>query len=156
MSKFEERLGSDLELLENRRFQDDRAGGSDLKARWRAATDAYDLAIVAGAENISQALLLRFLTPQGELADLGHPTYGSRLHELVGEPNTETNRNFAKLFALQALAGEPRVEKVLSAQVRQRASDRGAVDIDLTLKIVRTDTPLNLVFPFSFDAGANA
>jgi phage baseplate assembly protein W len=155
MSEREDRLGSDLELLANRRFQDDRVGGSDLKAR-PSATRAYDLATVAGVENISQALLLRFLTRQGELAPLGHPTYGSQLHRLIGEPNTETNRNLAKLYALQALDGEARVEKVLSARVRQRPSDRGGVDIDLTLKIIDADTPLNLVFPFSFDAGATA
>jgi phage baseplate assembly protein W len=46
-------------------------------------------------DNLKQALLLRFLTPTGELALLGHPDYGSRLSELIGELNNETNRNRA-------------------------------------------------------------
>jgi phage baseplate assembly protein W len=150
MSAFEDRLGRDLELLRDRRFQNDRDVGRDLAVRDTRGR-GKDLTVVAGVENIAQALLLRFLTAEGELEALGHPSYGSRLHELIGEPNTEANRNIAKLHVLRALAQEPRVEKVLSASVSQSRADRGRVDIRLQLKIVAADTPLNLVFPFSFD-----
>ncbi|PUB12421.1 GPW/gp25 family protein [Yoonia sediminilitoris] len=154
MSIDHERLGKDLILLRNRREQAQRDRGQDLQTETRDITGARDLATVTGAENIAQALLLRFLTAEGELAPLGHPHYGSRLHELIGEPNTEANRSLAKLFALRAVQREPRVDKVLSASVRQRTDDRGGVDIDLKLKIVEADTPLNLVVPFFFNAGA--
>ncbi len=154
MSLDHERLGTDLILLRNRRDQAQRDRGRDLMTGTRPGTGGIDLATVDGAKNIAQALLLRFLTFEGELAPLGHPRYGSRLHELIGEPNTEANRSLAKLYALRAVQREPRVEKVLSATVRQRADDRGGVDIDLRLKILDTDSPLNLVVPFFFNSGA--
>lgn len=152
MTRNEALLGQDLLLLRNRRDQNDRDRGRDLSTRARPETGQRDLEIVFGNENISQALLLRFLTAEGEMAALGHPNYGSRLHELIGEPNTEANRNLAKLYALRAVAREPRVEKVLRATVRQRADDRGGVDIEMQLKIVNSETPLNLVTPFFFNA----
>lgn len=154
MSEFEDRLGTDLILLRNRRDQSDRDRGRDLATGERPGTGAIDLATLHGTENIAQALLLRFLTAEGELAPLGHPRYGSRLHELIGEPNTEANRNLAKLYALRAVQREPRVERVLNANVRQRRDDRGGVDIDLRLKILGEDSPLNLVVPFFFNTGA--
>ncbi len=154
MSEFEDRLGTDLELLGDRRVQVERDRGQDLKTTVRPTTGKLDLRTIHGVENISQALLLRFLTRAGELAELGHPTYGSRLHELIGEVNNETNRNLAKLHVLQSLREEPRVERVLSAEVRQNAADRGAVDIVLKLKIIGQDTPLNFVVPFVFNESA--
>ena len=65
-----------------------------------------DFGTVEGKDNLGQALIRRLLTPKGELAALGHPAYGSRLHEVIGEPNTETTRNLAKLFVLEALKAE--------------------------------------------------
>jgi phage baseplate assembly protein W len=156
MSEFERRLGTDLRLLRNLEAQNDRDVGRDLITRRRPGSGLVDLMPVAGVDNIAQALLLRFLTRRGELAPLGHASYGSRLHELIGEPNTETNRNRAKVYVLQSLAEEPRVASVLKAQVRVRPSNRGAIDIDLELKIIDQDQPLNLVFPFFLDAGASA
>lgn len=153
MTLIEERLGTDLLLLRNRRYQSDRDRGRDLATRTRPETGLVDLTPLPGIENIAQALLLRFLTAEGELAPLGHPGYGSRLHELIGEPNTEANRNLAKLYALRAVKREPRVERVLAANVRQRTDDRGGVDIELKLKILKEDSPLNLVVPFFFNAG---
>lgn len=152
MTRNQALLGQDLLLLRNRRDQNARDRGRDLSTKDRPETGQRDLELVFGNENIAQALLLRFLTAEGELTALGHPTYGSRLHELIGAPNTEANRNLAKLFALRAVAREPRVEKVLRADVRQRADDRGGVDIDMQLRIVGSETPLNLVAPFFFTA----
>ena len=54
-----------------------------------------DLGVVSGLDNLGQAVILRLLTPKGELAPLAHPEYGSRLHELVGRQNTATTRNLA-------------------------------------------------------------
>ena len=150
MTAFEARLGTDLELLRNRKKQNDRDVGRDLSTT-QAGEFGIDFAVISGSENIAQALLLRFLTVEGELARLGHPDYGSRLSELIGKLNTETNRNLAKLHVLRALSREPRVQAVLSASVTQAPSDRSRVDIALSLKIIGSDTPLNLVFPFSFD-----
>src|SRR5919197_1077366 len=96
---------------------------------------------------------LWLLAPQGEVSVLGHPDYGSRLYELIGELNDVTNRNRARMYVLQALAAEPRVAKVSSLQVTQTL-DRVGVLVEMTLEVIDSDTPLNLVFPFSFEGGA--
>lgn len=149
------RFGTDLQLLVNLQAQDDRHRGSDLQLRTRPETNQTDLQLLGEVGNLQQALLLRFLTPLGELAQLGHSDYGSRLFELIGELNNETNRNRAKLFVLIALAGEPRVKQVLDVTVTQNAALRDAIDISVTLKAIDSDTPLNLVFPFFLDGGSS-
>ncbi|MGB9366930.1 MAG: hypothetical protein WCE79_13055 [Xanthobacteraceae bacterium] len=138
-------FGTDLRLLGDLLRQNDRAGGNDLK-RVRNKADEYDLERLEQVENLQQALLLRFLTRQGELTALGHPDYGSRLYTLIGELNNATNRNRAKLFVLEALAAEPRVARVISVDVRAGARDR--IDISVALQAIESDTPLNFVFPF--------
>jgi len=149
-----ERFGADLHLLRNLDLRkSNRDPGSDLATRRRDLTQRIDLDTLAGGDNLVQALFLRFLTPAGELAILGHPSYGSRLAELIGEPNTETNRNRAKLFVLQSLAEEPRVKKVLDVKVTQNPRDRTVMDIKISLLPVDSDTPLNLVFPFFLEGG---
>lgn len=148
-----ERWGKDLWLLRNLREQYDRHPGRDLLATERLETGFVDLGTVSDVSNLQQALLLRFLTQQGELEALGHPTYGSRLHLLIGEPNTETNRNRAKLYVLEALGQEPRVDEVLSVTVETNPANRGRLDIDITLRPIFSDTVLNLVFDFSVEDG---
>jgi|SRR5579859_935160 len=147
------RFGTDLRLLGNLESQYDRNRGSDLFTAKRPQTGKEDLATLEGAENLQQALLLRFLTPMGEMAILGHPDYGSRLFELIGELNNDTNRNRAKMFVLQSIAEEPRVKQVLSISVKQNAQDRAGVDISMSLLSIASDTPLNLVFPFFLEGG---
>ncbi|MCZ7627058.1 MAG: GPW/gp25 family protein [Candidatus Methylomirabilis sp.] len=106
------RLGTDLRLLlDLEHVKSSRDPGHDLTIRRRPETEQVDLDTWSSVDNLVQALFLRFLTPAGELAILGHPNYGSRLAELIGELNNETNRNRAKLYVLQALADEPRVKK---------------------------------------------
>ncbi len=154
MSENHARFGTDLHLLPDLdRQHSSRDPGHDLIVTTRAATGQVDLETITGADNLVQALLLRFLTPQGELTVLGHSTYGSRLFELIGERNTETNRNRAKLFVLQALADEPRVKKVQSVQVTQNRAHREQIDIEVSLIAVDSDIPLNLVFPFFLEGG---
>lgn len=148
------RFGTDIRLLGNLEHQAQRERGADLRTVIRPASSAVDLEPVSGVENLQQALLLRLLTPTGELAVLGHPGYGSRLHELIGEPNTQTNRDRAKLFALQALLAEPRVKEVRSLTVTTRRDRPNHIDIKARLAVLDEDTDLNLVFPFEFDGGA--
>lgn len=153
MNESEERWGTDLRLLGNLEQQNDRERGSDLYARRVPGTGAMDLETIVGLDNLRQALLLRFLTPQGELAILGHPGYGSRLYELLGELNIERNRNRAKMYVLQALAMEPRVGRVLSVNVTQNQALRDRMDIAIWLNPIGSDTALNLVFPFFLEGG---
>lgn len=161
------RFGTDLRLIPGLEFtKSNRDPGHDLATTRRRLTGRveldertgadklFDLATYDGVENLVQALLLRFLTPLGELAPLGHPDYGSRLSELVGELNSETNRNRAKLYVLQALAQEPRVQKVLAVDVTQNRRDPAQMDIRASLAVLDHDSPLNLVFAFQLEKGA--
>jgi phage baseplate assembly protein W len=147
-------FGTDLRLLGNLQFQDDIDRGSDLFYGIRAQTGQVDLQMLTGVDNLKQALLLRFLTSVGEMAQLGHPDYGSRLSELIGELNNQTNRNLAKMYVLQALAAEPRVQQVLDVTVTQNPARRDEMDISVSLKAIDSETPLNLVFPFFLGGGS--
>lgn len=93
-----------------------------------------DLDVVDGRDNLGQAIIIRLLTPRGELAPLGHPEYGSRLHELIGRENTETTRNLVKLFILEALQLEPRIQAridvtVVAAEPNPPQVGKGARDV---------------------------
>lgn len=154
MANGQERFGTDLRLLRNLELtKSSRDPGNDLTTRRRVETSQFDLDTLGTADNLVQALLLRFLTPVGGLAVLGHPDYGSRLEELIGELNNETNRNRAKLYTLQALQAEPRVKEVRAVTVTQSLRDRTRMDIKVSLLPVDSDTLLNLVFPFFLERG---
>ena len=109
-----------------------------------------DLTASTGVDTAVQAVIHRIKTVRGELTDLGHPEYGSRHHELIGQPNTVRNRNLVKLYVLQALAREPRIEKVLAATV-DPDPQRDRVTISLTVRFIGAPVPLDLVIPFSFE-----
>ncbi len=109
-----------------------------------------DLLLVDGIDNLTQAIANRLKTRRGELTALGHPEYGSRHHELIGEPNVERTRNLIKLYVLQALAQEPRIERVLSAKVSaEHQPPRETVRIELSVRVIGQRVPLNLIVPFS-------
>jgi len=74
------------------------------------ARELSDVATFDDRENLAQALTLRLLTPKGSLTALGHADYGSRLHELIGRLKNDTHRNLCRLFVLEAVAQEPRVD----------------------------------------------
>jgi phage baseplate assembly protein W len=144
-------LGKDLKALY--RVTDGRHEDLDYTRTpiTRAGKLEYDLTSVAEVDNAVQAVIHRINTARGELTDLGHPEYGSRHHQLIGEPNSEHNRNLVKLYILQALALEPRIEKILSANiVYDRAVRPDQVGIALTLSFIGLEVPVNLVIPFSF------
>src|SRR6266478_4671890 len=148
------KFGVDLQLLRNLdQRKSSRDPGHDLITTPRPGIGGKDLKTLSNTDNLVQALFLRFLTPQGELAVLGHPDYGSRLGDLIGELNNETTRNRAKLFVLEALGAEPRVKEVRSVAVTPNKSERTQIDINISLKTIESDTPLNLVFPFFLEGG---
>ncbi|MGE0824808.1 MAG: DUF2634 domain-containing protein [Candidatus Binatia bacterium] len=112
----DEQLGIDLAVVPHLVAHD--ASQQDLVRRRRPALgilrgpvrEAFDLDVIAGRENLAQALLLRLLTPKGALTALGHAEYGSRLHELIGRRKTVELRNLCRAFVLEVVAQEPRVE----------------------------------------------
>lgn len=150
----EDVFGADLRLLGDLQSAEQRRRGADLLVAPRPASGRDDLRRAVGVENLQQALLLRFLTERGELAHLGHPEYGSRLHELVGELNTDTTRNRAKLFALQALADEARIARVVSVDVRTTPGVPSSIDVVAVLQAVDDPDPVRVTVPVDLAGGA--
>jgi phage baseplate assembly protein W len=109
------------------------------------AQEAFDLKTLSDRENLAQALLLRLLTPVGSLADLGHASYGSRLHELLGERKTSALRNLCRAYVLEVVAQEPRVENTaVELTFAPEAEPIDAFVFTLAVQPVSADAPLVL------------
>jgi len=134
----EQLFGADLKLIEP-------TAGLDLKL-----DSAGDLELAEDNENIIQALKLHLLVAKGELAPLGWPEFGSRLDELIGQPNNTRTRAMAAAFARQAIEQDPRVAKVLD--VRVSSQERATVRIAMQIQLIDQQHPLNLVHLLNLEA----
>lgn len=103
-------------------FRDD--GAIDL------AVGAAGLETVSGAENLGQALTLRLLVRRGELEPLGHRRYGSRIHELLGEPMDPANLERLRRLVRKALEEDPRVASIKRVTVTPRRDQPGTVAVE--------------------------
>ena len=130
------RLGRDLRLA-------DLDLGSDL-----INTISGDLQTIDDEYNLAQALILRLKTWQGELADLGHESYGSRLHELIGEPNNESTRELVEIYTRDCVSQDPRVREVVSVNVDSVPSDPNRLNVSMSVIAIESDNVLNIVYPF--------
>jgi phage baseplate assembly protein W len=129
---------------------------ADLRTS-RGVDPVVDLEIVTGVDAADQLLINRLETRRGELAPLGHPTYGSRHHELIGHPNIARTRALIKLYVLEALGHEPRVAKVHRCDVvADHEPPRATVRIVLEIEIIGEIDRRNLVVPFSLGIGAES
>ena len=138
MTEERQRLfGNDLELYSRNETYDLRPNG------------AGDLGLAQGNDNIIQALTLRLRVRRGELAPLGWPAYGSRLHELIGEPNI--NRVHVRLmaYARNAIEEDPRVAEV--SGVSASPSGRDTVRLTMEIRLIEEPNPLNMVFDFDLE-----
>jgi phage baseplate assembly protein W len=109
-------------------------------------TASGDLRQTTGAENIAQALSLRLRVRAGDLARIGFPDYGSRLHELIGEPNTQRTRLLLLAHARTAVEQDPRVAEVRSATATVLPGERDTVRLSLDVALITGPDPLNLVY----------
>ena len=134
MSK--EHLGRDLKLVE-------RELGYDL-----ATSPTGDLETIWEEYNLAQAITARLNTMLGELGDLGHSSYGSRLYELIGEPNNERTRELARIYATESISRDPRVEEVVSIKAYTHKKETNRIDIDISVRATGLSGILNIVFPF--------
>lgn len=132
-------LGKDLKLVE-------KDLGSDLAPDIRG-----DLATIDDEYNLGQALINRMRTRQGELSDLGHSLYGSQLHELIGEVNNEGTRELARIYTQEAIVQDPRVQRVLSVDVKPDPGDPNAMSIRIAIVPRGRDTALTVEFPFNLE-----
>jgi len=149
LERVSEQMGTDLQLLyaQHGGFFED----ADLDAG-RTDRSGFDVDLLRtnGIDALTQAVANRLKTRRGELADLGHPTYGSRHHELIGAPNVQRTRDLIKLYVLQALRDEPRIARVAKVDVvPEQQPPRETVRIELAVEVIDAPTPLNLIVPFS-------
>ncbi len=146
--------------------------GRDLELTWAGPAGAYDdadlgvarvhrgvaknsdLTVVDRVEAARQLLVNRIKTRKGELAPLGHPNYGSRHHEQIGQPNTERTRNLVKLYVLEAMRHEPRIAEIVRCDVTTAERPRDMVRIELDIRLIDEPNVLNLVVPFDLAGGA--
>ena len=133
-------FGTDLRLV-------DYAGGLDLHP-----DAAGDLDLAQGVDNISQALELRLRVRKGELAPLGWSDYGSRLHELIGEPNIPRTHARLMAFAREAIERDPRVAEVQTLRAQVLPGERGTVRLNMDIRLIDAPNPLNLVFDFRLES----
>jgi phage baseplate assembly protein W len=131
-------FGTDLLLVS-------RTGGHDLYPDFQG-----DLALTQGTDNISQALTLRILVRRGELARLGWADFGSRVHELIGEPNNLRTRTRLMAFARDAVERDPRVMEV--SEIRAEAAERSLVHLEMDVLLISEPNPLNLVVNIDLEA----
>ena len=131
-----EQLGRDLKIV----LKDP---GYDLNM-----SPTRDLETIGEEYNLAQAIIMRLNTMQGELTDLGHSSYGSRLYELVGEPNNERTRELVRLYALESVNRDPRVEEVVGISVKALKGNPHRIDINISVKAIGLTSILNIVFPF--------
>ena len=118
-------FGTDLRLIFPRGSE-----GADL------AVGLQDLETVSGVENLVQALTLRLLVDRGELDGLGHPRYGSRIRDLIGDPLDRANLELLRRYVRQELQRDPRVEEVLQVRVTPHEPTRDGVDVEARVRAV--------------------
>ena len=139
------RLGTDLELTWTGPSGSHLNADLDVVPQPGHGRTVLDLAVADRVAQAEQMLVNRLMTRAGELAPLGHPEYGSRHHELIGEPNTDRTRNLVKTYVLQALRHEPRIARVERCAVVAGDRPRDIVRIELTIRLIDLDDPLDLV-----------
>jgi phage baseplate assembly protein W len=99
-------LGADLNLQE-------KGLGSDL-----VVSPTGDLVIVSEEPNLAQAIISRLRTIEGELYEIEHPTYGSRLYDFIGELNNDITRNRIRNYIKSTLMKEPRIKEIVKITVK--------------------------------------
>ena len=109
---------------------------TDLRLKFDPKLGIFDLDFlpgkvqtISGRENLVQALTLRLMVEAGEITCLGHPRYGTRIRDLIGEPLDRANLELIRRYVRQALMQDSRVSEVNTLIVRPRESEPGAVEV---------------------------
>ncbi len=129
------------------------AFGKDLRLVWPGDGGTPAAGGVGGGQqvrdeaNLVQALLMRLLVDRGELEGLGHPPYGSRIQDLIGEPLDRANLQLLRRLVQEALRADPRVREVVRVVVIPRTGEPGVVDIQAAVQAgEHTEVTLELSF----------
>ena len=116
-------LGADLRL----KFEDGRV---DLDC------EAGGLRTVSDLDNLVQALSMRLLVDRGDVSSLGHPRYGSKIRDLIGERMDRPNRELIRRYVRRALLEDERVQEVVEVVVTVRADAPDSVDVHAVVKAI--------------------
>jgi len=139
LTESQEDLGKDLRL----RFYE---VGADL-----TATKKGDFETVKDEDNLAQAIIARLSTDEGELFDIGHADYGSRLFEVIGEVNNKATRQRLKALVQECLVQERRIKEVININVLPDPADSHRVDIEMTILPIKSGHYLTIVYPFRLE-----
>ncbi len=93
--------------------------------------------------------MLRLLTKEGSLAELGHPAYGCKLVDLIGRENNESNRNLARLYVIEAVKQEQRVRSLLDLAIESVPEQPQTIRISFSVVPLNDDDPLSLALEVS-------
>jgi phage baseplate assembly protein W len=120
--------------------------GADL-----AITQRGDISTISEIDNLAQAIIARLSTEEGELYDIGHADYGSRLHEVIGEMNDELAWRKIKVLVQECLDQEPRIKKIIDIKVLPDPIERYRVNIEVTVLTRFRDEYLSLIYPYRLE-----
>ncbi len=139
-------LQTDLSLnIQDRSLFSDRSSG-DIKI-YRG-----DTLLASGRKNMAQSILSRLLTRAGELSDIGHPDYGSRLYTLIGEPNSERTRALAEFYIREALLSEERIEEIVDIIIdppSPQPDKRNMMEIKLAVLLKEDPDPMSVSMEYN-------
>jgi len=103
-----------------------------------------DYAIVMGSATLTQAIINRLRTAQGELPL--HPLYGSRLPEILGAVPNEQSLMLARMYIRDALLQEPRISSIDSIALSWGDDLKMILNINIKVTPIQENDPLNIVF----------
>lgn len=115
-----------------------------------------DLQMASGLENLQQAIRLRLATRQGDLEQLGHPDFGSRLYLLIGRRPTPESIALAKAYVHEALRRESRIAAIQRVDVAPDPKRPDSLFIEVTVQPVGAAAPVKVTAALELSPGAGA
>lgn len=85
------------------------------------------------------------------MEDVGHADYGSRLYDIIGEPNNEMTRNRIRNTVRFALSQEPRIREVTEIRVRSDDHDPNLLYIAISVVPEGEGRTLSINYPFDLE-----
>ncbi len=103
-----------------------------------------DLILSTISNNLSQAIINRLKTPRGFYSK--HPEYGSYLYRVLGKPNIDATKLYARQVIYEALLQEPRVDSV--EQIIITYTTETIMNIFIQVIAIDDVNPYNIVFDY--------
>ena len=101
-----------------------------------------DFAFVTFRNNLSQALMIRLRTQEGEITL--HTNYGSLLPDLISQPPTENTLYKVRETIRATLLQEPRIDDISNIKV-EKLSD-GTIQATIEVKPILQKNTMNLIY----------